>query len=295
LYNLPLKRTVKELWDAFMEARSGMYEPTMKAYIGARTRFFLFFKPDELIGRLTPDRMRAWKEYLLAHGRFVPATVTGTIEKVKAVFNWAKSQKWLTDSPLDGVGAGSYRNEDNDRFITQGQYRLLMDACPCQEWRVIITLARIGGLHPNEIKSLRWTDIGRTKEDRFRAVNSKMRHNPKLYERDVPLFPEIAKELNQLRLGNEEREFVINRSPYDWSAQFHRIADRAGLDRIPRPFDNMRASRATEVCNEYGAKRESVWLGHSEKTAMKYYLMVTDDDYAIAAGRKTQRLGQAVS
>jgi hypothetical protein len=54
--------------------------------------------------------MREWKEYLLAHGRFVPATVTGTIEKTKAVFNWAKKQKWMTVSPLDGVGAGSYRN-----------------------------------------------------------------------------------------------------------------------------------------------------------------------------------------
>jgi integrase len=262
----------------------------LKTYASAQERFFLFFKPTEQVGRLTQDRMREWKEFLLAYGRFVPATVTGTIEKTKAVFNWAKKQKWMTVSPLDGVGAGSYRNEDNDRFITQGQYHLLMNACPDQEWRVILTLARIGGLHPNEIKSLHWSDIGRTKEDRFRAVNSKMRHNPKLYERNVPLFPEIVEELDKLRQGNEDKEFVINRSPHDWSAQFCRITEKAGLDKIPRPFDNMRASRATEVCNEYGAKAESVWLGHSEKTAMKYYLMVTDDDYAIAAGQRTKQI-----
>ena len=48
------------------------------------------------------------------------------------------------------------------------------------------------------------------------------------------------------------------------------------------------ASRATEVCNEYDAKKESVWLGHSEKTAMRYYLMVTDEDYAVAAGKQTK-------
>ena len=35
----------------------------------------------------------------------------------------------------------------------------------------------------------------------------------------------------------------------------------------------------------YGTKMESVWLGHSEKTAMEHYLMVTDEDYAIAAGK----------
>ncbi|MDR0328249.1 MAG: hypothetical protein LBI05_08150, partial [Planctomycetaceae bacterium] len=63
---------------------------------------------------------------------------------------------------------------------------------------------------------------------------------------------------------------------------------RAGLDKIPRPFDNMRASRATEVCKEYGPKSESVWLGHSETMAMKHYLMVTDDDYVVAAGQRTK-------
>jgi len=48
----------------------------------------------------------------------------------------------------------------------------------------------------------------------------------------------------------------------------------------------MRASRATEVHNQYGAKKESLWIGHSEKIAMKFYLMVTDEDYAIAAGKQ---------
>jgi hypothetical protein len=48
----------------------------------------------------------------------------------------------------------------------------------------------------------------------------------------------------------------------------------------------MRASRATEIHREWGSKIESEWLGHSEKTAFDHYLMVTDDDYAVAAGQK---------
>jgi len=47
----------------------------------------------------------------------------------------------------------------------------------------------------------------------------------------------------------------------------------------------MRASRATEVHREYGAKAESVWLGHSKEVAMECYLMVTEEDYAKATGK----------
>ena len=152
---------------------------------------------------------------------------------------------------------------------------------------MIITLARIGGLHPNEIKVLRWSDIDEANH-RFTVFNAKMRLNKRLYEREIPLFPEIRRNWTRLRLGNEDKEFVINCSPHDWLGQFNRISECAGIGKIPRPFDNMRASRATEVCNQHGAKKESVWLGHSEKTAMKHYLMVTDEDYAIAAGKQTK-------
>ena len=283
LYNLPLKRTVKELWDTFFQEHSDMYEPTRRIYIHAQERFFRFFKPNEVIGTLTQDSMREWKKFLLEDAGYAEATVASTITCAKAVFNWAKSKKWIFGSPLDGVGRGLYRNKNNDRFITWEEYHKLLDACPCQEWRVVITLARIGGLHPCEIKALRWTDIGGIKKDRFRVFNAKKRGQDD-YERDVPLFPEVAEELDKLRPG--EGEFVINRISNDLVGRFHQIAKRAGIERIPRPFDNMRASRATEICNKYGAKKESVWLGHSTKTAMQFYLMVTDEDYAIAAGRK---------
>ena len=120
--------------------------------------------------------MRDWKEFLLDGGRLATATVAGTIEKTKAVFNWAKDQKWITESPLKGVGAGSYRNEDNDRFVTQEEYYLLLDACQCQEWRTIIALARMGGLRPCEIMVLRWSDIDR--ENDWFVV-----HSPKTKDR----------------------------------------------------------------------------------------------------------------
>ena len=102
----------------------------------------------------------------------------------------------------------------------------------------------------------------------------------------------MVPELDRLRSlpGNEEQEYVINRyanrEEANLGTQFARITRKAGIDRIARPFDNMRASRSTEVYHEYGAKKESLWIGHSVKVALDSYLMVTDDDYAVAAGKK---------
>ncbi|MDR0327349.1 MAG: hypothetical protein LBI05_03525 [Planctomycetaceae bacterium] len=56
----------------------------------------------------------------------------------------------------------------------------------------------------------------------------------------------------------------------------NQIAESAGLDKILRPFDNTRASCATEGHCQFGAKNESLWIGHSEKIAEQFYLMVTD-------------------
>jgi integrase len=291
LYELPLRHTAQELWDTFLARHEDMYGETRRTYLHARDRFFAFFGLTELLDELTQERMKEWRRFLLDGGKYAPATVAGTISKAKAVFNWAKREHWITVSPLDGVARGSFRNREKDCFITREEYHRLLDACPCQEWKTIIALARIGGLHPCEILTLRWSDIDKSKH-RLRVFNSKLRQHERLCMREVPLFKEMVVELDRLRSlpDSEGQEYVINRyanrEKSNLGTQFARIARQAGIGKIPRPFDNMRASRSTEVYHEYGAKKESLWIGHSVKVALESYLMVTDDDYAVAAGKK---------
>lgn len=90
---------------------------------------------------------------------------------------------------------------------------------------------------------------------------------------------------------SEGTDFVINRYPNraktNLGTQFKRIADRAGLNEIPRPFDNMRASRSTEVNDEFGSYCESQWIGHTIKIARKHYLQIRASDVARAANWST--------
>jgi integrase len=287
LWKLPSKHTTKELWDTYLDKHRDKKEKTLKTYTYAKNRFFKFFKPNELIAELTQERMLEWRQFLLENGYGEP-TVAGTISKAKAVFNWAVSSGMIEKSPLHGVGRGSYRNIKKDRFITKDEYKQLMKACICQEWRVIITLARVGGLHPCEILVLRWSDIYWDKH-RFQVFNSKLAQYEGKFRRETPLFPKLAKELEKLRAipGNENQEYVINRYPnreeINLVTQFNRIAEKAGIGKISRPFDNMRATRSNEICDRFGPAKESEWIGHSAQIRAKHYDMIDNDDYTEAS------------
>jgi len=41
-------------------------------------------------------------------------------------------------------------------------------------------------------------------------------------------------------------------------------------------------SRSNEVERQLGSKRESLWIGHSERVMEKHYLQLTEEDYAEA-------------
>lgn len=54
--------------------------------------------------------------------------------------------------------------------------------------------------------------------------------------------------------------------------QFVRILKRASIEPWERLFQNLRASRETELANEYLLHVVTAWLGNTEKVAGKYHL-----------------------
>ena len=95
---------------------------------------------------------------------------------------------------------------------------------------------------------------------------------------------------------NGRNEFVIEHyqnTSWNLHDPFQTIAKRAGLGKIIRPFDNMRMSRSNEVERRFGAKKESLWIGHSEKVMLKHYHVLEDGDYLEAAGKLESQISHA--
>ena len=69
---------------------------------------------------------------------------------------------------------------------------------------------------------------------------------------------------------------------HEW--HFTRLLRRAGVSGWPRLFHSMQASRQTELQREFPIHVVCSWLGNSPRIAQQSYLLVTEGDFAKAAG-----------
>ncbi|MBT6643173.1 MAG: hypothetical protein HOB45_08530 [Planctomycetaceae bacterium] len=63
----------------------------------------------------------------------------------------------------------------------------------------------------------------------------------------------------------------------------------------PKPFQNLRASRETELMQTYQAYKVLAWIGHTAAVARDHYLKVTDDDFDMASGKAAQNPAHSAS
>ena len=82
---------------------------------------------------------------------------------------------------------------------------------------------------------------------------------------------------NALRTGVE---FPVKK----YSTRLKKIITRAGLKPWPKLFQNMRATRQTELSAQFPLHVVCAWLGNSAPIAQKHYLQVTEQHFAEAIG-----------
>ncbi|HVT79640.1 MAG TPA: integrase, partial [Phycisphaerae bacterium] len=58
-----------------------------------------------------------------------------------------------------------------------------------------------------------------------------------------------------------------------------KIMRRAGVDPWPKPWQNLRSTRETELLREFPLHTVCRWIGNTARIAQKHYLQVTDADF----------------
>ena len=78
-----------------------------------------------------------------------------------------------------------------EQYNTRCDLQCGQHACPDAEWRLIVALARFGGIRiPSELVTLKWSDIN-WEEEKITIHSSKTEHHQGKGTRIIPLFPEI--------------------------------------------------------------------------------------------------------
>lgn len=284
--------------DAFLAARTHLKPNTRSTFLQTRSSLVKFFGEDRPIDAVSPGDADEWAASLKAG--YAPATQATYIRRARQLFRHAtrKYKKLIPESPFQEVKIPSQSNKSREEFISLETTEKVIEAAPDAEWRLIIALARYGGLRtPSETFSLRWSDI-HWDRDRFTVHNPKLAHLPGGGIRQVPLYPELRRYLEEsLELAPDGVDDVIRRyrdPRANLRTQFLRIIAKAGVKPWGRLFQNLRSSRQTELSNRYPSHKVCAWMGNSERTADKHYHQMRDSDFESAAKSAAPALRNAV-
>ncbi len=178
-----------------------------------------------------------------------------------------------------------------DAVHCQKTIRTVIEMAPNAQWRAIIALARFGGLRiPSELAPLRWNHID-LQAGSMTIHASKTEHHKGKGIRRCPIFPELRpylEDLHKLSLPGlncpvDSLVFPSLTTALNLRTQFERIIKRAGVEQWPKLFQNLRASRETELLALFPAKDVCSWIGNAQAIAMKHYAMATEESFKRAA------------
>ncbi len=139
---------------------------------------------------IKPGEADEWRQSMV-QADLAEATISKRVKHARQFFKLAHRKGLVDLNPFQDVKAGSQRNEARLMFIDRATITKVLDAAPNAEWKLIIALARFGGVRtPSETLALKWSDIDWA-DNRMTVPSPKTEHQNKPY-RVVPLFPGTA-------------------------------------------------------------------------------------------------------
>jgi integrase len=279
------------LVERYIASRSKLKPNTIRNYETTKRLLVKHFGQERPVRSIHAGHAKDYREWLV--GQYASATVSREIKRARQFFEYAKDCRLVSENPFAKVKAGSQKNTKRKHFVGRDVIEKVLAACPDNDWRLVVVLARYAGLRiPSELERLTWSDVDWHGKKLLIRVPKK-EHIDGHETRIVPIFPEIEPYLQQAF------DEAADRSVHVLPPRFHnegyayagvlRAVERASVTTWPKLFVNLRASRETELKREYPDHVVHAWIGNSKEVAEDHYLMVTDSDYERATSGLADR------
>jgi integrase len=277
--------TVQQWFDQYLDSRSDIKKATRTVFNQACKKFTGHVGKSKRLDEITAWDAEAFRSELKSRG-LSEAYVRRTCRSIKQFFAAAIRKKLLIENPFAEIKCGNFTNKTRYHFMSREESEQVLANCPDNEWRLIFSLARFGGLRvPSELLTLRWADVDWERE-RLTIHAVKTEHHSDGGVRQLPMFQEIKPYLlKQFDKAKPGEEFVITQhrqTNINLRTQLGRIIKRAGLVQWPKMFQNLRSSRETELAQMFPLHVVTAWLGNTPRVAQEHYLQLRDSDFAKA-------------
>jgi len=182
------------------------------------------------------------------------------------------------------------RGDPSERraYVPVADVHRVIDHCPNVWWKLLVALARFGGLRiPSEAFLLTWGDVD-WERGRLSVPSPKTEHLGKPH-RVIPLFPLLRPHLEAAFEQAPEGSVYI--FPDDWRARamgddgwaganmramFAKIVRRAGVEPWPRLWHSLRASCESDLAQSFPLATVTKWLGNTPSVALRHYVDPTE-------------------
>ena len=278
----PVKNTqLGSFCEAYIAARTDIKKQTRINLLSSKRMIVEHFGAGTDLRDITPACVSTFKAALMT--RYADATTGRTLRRGKQFFVHAVDAGIINRNPFDKLKFPSQANPSRLFFVDKETCQKVLEACPDLQWRLIISLARFGGLRiPSELIGLQWSDV-LWDQKKIRVLSPKTEHIKGKDQRWVPLFPQIMELLRQaFDLAEEGDRYIFPReitSATNLRTGLEGILKKAGVSPWPKLFQNLRASRETELCQDHPLHVVAAWIGNSPTVAIGHYLQVLDSDW----------------
>lgn len=280
--------------DDYITKRGDVKKSTATVWRRARNHIEKFFGPEQHLRDVTAGHAKDFRRYLLKS--LAEDTVRRTCGITKQFFEDAVDCGLISKNPFKhrdiptATGAG---DKSREFFVSKELAENVLACLPNAQWRLMFALARYGGLRcPSEVLSLRWGDID-WESGKLSVSSPKTEHHDGGESRLVPLFPELQPYLEDcFELAEDGAEYLITqyrKMDTSYSTLLAKHVRAAGLTTWPKPWQNLRSTRETELVERFPIHVVCAWIGNSQVVAQKHYLQVTDDHFSRALQNPVQQ------
>ena len=299
LIDAPQRALLGEFLRTHVLSRPDVKSSTLEVWHQPYRNLVAFFGEDMPLRKITPGDAERFAQWLRTQN-LAAATVAKRLSFARTFLHVARKHKLIDENPFVEVKIPTVDVSKRQAFVGRDVIdKLLNVATPT--WKTIIALSRFGGLRcPSEVLSLEWKHVD-WKAGRVTVPSPKTDRYDGKGSRVIPLFADLRPYLEDARgLVEPGQLYVVGGKTGDmyraaaktkagqWMnanlrTSFMRLILKAKVDEWPRLFHNLRASRETELLEEFPVHVVAMWMGHDPKVALKHYAQTTDEHFERAA------------
>lgn len=265
--------TLGELSQRYLQRRTDLKPKSLKLLGNGLDRLQQFFGSDTSIHSITSADAGDWRRWMLSEG-LSEATVRTYSRYAKQLFKDAQAREIVGCNPFASLPSGSVANQNN-RIVSVDEMTQVLNACPSQDWRLLLALCRYAGLRcPSETHLLTWDDVD-LDQGKLTVQCPKTEHHHGHEFRTVPIQPRLALELDaaaRTRSGSR----VVRLSRHNLHKGLARIIEASGVEPWADPFHCLRRSCETDWAEQFPEFAVAKWIGNSVTVARRHYLKLTD-------------------